>query len=412
MEIRHCFCRAKGKRMAAELVLFALAGCFLGIFTGIAPGIHVNTIALLALSFPFLGSENLVVLIASMSIVHCFVDFVPSILLGAPDSESFLSALPGHRLLMQGKGLVAVKLAIAGGLLAGIASIAIGPLFILFVLKSAGTISAIVPFALIAILFAMVLEEKGKKKAWAITVIALSGMLGLLALKSNISVQEPLFCLASGFFGASTLVDSIMKKSALPRQKKTGFSIKKARIAKNSALAIAAAAIVSLLPSIGSNQAAFIVRKATGKIRASDYLIMLGGINTTAMVFSFFVLFAWGKTRTGSAAAISQLGNFGMQQLLLTVAASAFALGFGAIAADLIASKALKAMQSLNYGKIGLVVLAFMAALVFLFSNAIGIAFFATAAATGIASINAGIKRTNSMAFLMMPTIAYYFLLA
>lgn len=394
--------------MAIELLLFALAGCCLGIFTGIAPGIHVNTIALLALGFPFFGSQNLIVLIACMSIVHAISDFVPSILLGAPDSENFLSVLPGHRMLLQGKGIIAVKLTIAGGLFGGIAAIAVGPLFILFVEKSAGFISMAVPFALVGILFAMVLEEKGRKKAWALAVIALSGLLGLLALKSNIAVQEPLFCLATGFFGASTLIESVMKKTGMPLQKKAGFFIQKARIAKNSLLALVAAAIVSLLPSIGSNQAAFIVRKMSGRIKASDYLVMLGGISTAGMIFSFFVLFAWGKTRTGSAVAISKLGSFGLNELLLAAAACAFALGFGAIASDLIATKAFKAMQALNYRKMNLAVLALLAGLVFAFSNAIGLAFFATAAAIGIVSLNAGIKRTNSMAFLMMPTIAYY----
>jgi len=197
--------------MELELLGFALAGCFLGIVIGLFPGLHANSIALLALALPGQKGLPLIIFIACMATVHTFVDFVPSILLGAPNEDTFLAVLPGHKLLLKGEGLTAVRLTVAGGLFAGLASLAAGPFLVLLAEKSQGFLSSLIPFALFAILAAMAFDERGWKKVLALTVILLSGLLGLLALKSNLPLQQPLFCLATGFFGASTLVDSIAR---------------------------------------------------------------------------------------------------------------------------------------------------------------------------------------------------------
>ncbi len=52
--------------------------------------------------------------IFAASTVHSFVDFVPSVFIGAPDPDEALSVLPGHRLLMEGRGMAAVRAAAVG----------------------------------------------------------------------------------------------------------------------------------------------------------------------------------------------------------------------------------------------------------------------------------------------------------
>jgi putative membrane protein len=398
--------------MSLELLLFTAAGCFLGILTGMVPGLHVNTIALIALGIPGLESKPLMVLIAGMSVVHTFVDFIPSILLGAPDEDNFLAVLPGHAMLLQGKGIEAIRLTVAGGIFAGIAAIIASPIFLMVVEKGRETITASIPFALGAILAAMVLEERGKKALLALAVVALSGALGFIALGGSLPLHEPLFCLAAGFFGASALADSIMKKAAVGMQEDHGFAVEKGVLAKNTALALAGACLVSLFPGIGASQAAFIARKAIGKISAKSYLVLLGGVNTATMILSFFVLFSWGKARTGSAAAIAQLGPFGLGELLTVVAACLFGIGFGAMATNAIAGSAMRLVRKIDYRKANIAVLALVTALVFAFSGWLGLAFYAVAAAIGLVSINAGIKRSNAMAFLMVPAILRYAALA
>ena len=162
------------------------------------------------------------------------------------------------------------------------------------------------------------------------------------------------------------------------------------------------------MPAIGSNQAAFIIRKFVGKIKTADYLLLLGGVNTATMILSFFVLFAWGKTRTGSAAAMKQIMPVGSEELLYVVAASLIALGIAAIATDLIAKKALKKIHLINYKKINSIVLVFLTAMVAIFGGATGIIFYITATAIGLLILSTDTRRTNSMAFLMIPTILFY----
>ena len=392
-----------------ELALFALAGCAFGILTGLFPGLHVNSIALVALSLPGEKGMPLIVFIACMATVHSFVDFVPSVLLGAPSEESFLAVLPGHSLLLKGEGLAAIRLTVAGGLFAGIAALISGLFLALLAIKSQAMLSAIIPFALLAIMAAMAIDERGFKKAAGLAVILLSGVLGLLALKSNLPVQNPLFCLATGFFGASTLVDSIAKGTRLGKQRKSRFSVSGESIFGKGLIALGAAGFVSLMPSVGASQAAFVVRKLVGKIRTRDYLLLLGGINTGTMILSFFVLFSVGKSRTGAAAAISQLGPFGLGELLFVVAACLFALGFAAIATDLLASWMMGVVHLIDYRKVNLVVLCLVSCMVLWFSGPLGFCFYGIAALIGLASLGFGVKRSNSMAFLMVPTMLYYF---
>ncbi|MEM4248135.1 MAG: tripartite tricarboxylate transporter permease, partial [Candidatus Nanoarchaeia archaeon] len=107
--------------MILELLLALLLGVCAGSITGLTPGIHTNTVAALVLAgLPFLSAHfsftALGVFLVTMVIVHSFLDFIPSIFLGAPDEgETALSVLPGHKLLLEGQGYKALKLTVVGG---------------------------------------------------------------------------------------------------------------------------------------------------------------------------------------------------------------------------------------------------------------------------------------------------------
>jgi putative membrane protein len=94
-----------------ETILFAALGILLGLPLGLLPGMHINNILplILSLSFLFTSQYNLTVLIISIAVTQTFVSFIPSIFLGAPDENTALSVLPGHRLLFEGRGYEAIK---------------------------------------------------------------------------------------------------------------------------------------------------------------------------------------------------------------------------------------------------------------------------------------------------------------
>lgn len=99
------------------IMVFALLGTFFGCLTGLIPGMHVNTIALILLSLTpmlqFLPAIIVCVIIISTCIAHSFVNLIPGTFLGAPD-ENALSVLPAHKMLLEGRGYQAVFLSAVG----------------------------------------------------------------------------------------------------------------------------------------------------------------------------------------------------------------------------------------------------------------------------------------------------------
>jgi TctA family transporter len=162
----------------------SLLGAGLGSLTGLAPGLHVNTLALILVSsspalLPVLeeasallgaGRESapllLVAMIVSAAVAHSFLDLLPSIFLGAPEEGTALSMMPGHRMLLEGKGLEAAKCSAYGGLVGAAAAVAacmplsmvLGPPLNLF-----PVLDAITPAVIVFALVTLVLSERGRR---------------------------------------------------------------------------------------------------------------------------------------------------------------------------------------------------------------------------------------------------------
>src|SRR3989338_6918017 len=73
---------------------------------------------------------SLALFIVAMSITHTFLDAIPSIFLGAPDPGMELSVLPGHKLLLEGRGYEAVFLTVIGSFFAVVVCIVLTPIMI------------------------------------------------------------------------------------------------------------------------------------------------------------------------------------------------------------------------------------------------------------------------------------------
>src|SRR3972149_4948805 len=102
------------------LVISILLGFILGIISGLIPGIHVNNFSLILVAMSPLFMElgfapfYIAVIILSNSVTQTFLDIIPSIFLGAPEADTALAVLPGHQLLMEGRGAEAVRLSAIG----------------------------------------------------------------------------------------------------------------------------------------------------------------------------------------------------------------------------------------------------------------------------------------------------------
>ena len=164
------------------LLYFTLFGMGLGALSGLAPGIHVNTLAvLLIISVPSLapyldgicssvGSSLspallLACTILAAAICHSFLDYIPSLIMGVPDETECLSVLPSHRLLLEGKGMNALQAAAQGslvGALAGLIVLLPLPLFHVQISGVLDDVTPVIPWMLLLVPFLLFWAESGK----------------------------------------------------------------------------------------------------------------------------------------------------------------------------------------------------------------------------------------------------------
>ena len=163
--------------MFIELIIAITAGTFAGIITGLIPGIHINLVSLILVSVSgyFLSFTNGLVLgvfIIAMSVTHTFLDPIPSVFLGAPDSATALAVLPGHRMLLEGRGYDAVKLTVIGSLLCLLLVTFVIPFLIPAVPAIYTFINPWIGWILSGVVFYMILSEQGRiKKLFGLFVI-------------------------------------------------------------------------------------------------------------------------------------------------------------------------------------------------------------------------------------------------
>lgn len=395
--------------MLIELFLALMVGSLAGIFTGLVPGIHINLVGAIIVSLSVsalsgIPAVYLVVFIASMSIMHVFVDFIPSIFLGAPEDGTELSVLPGHDMLKKGLGFQAVKIATLGCLFGAlIFIISILPLSLITKPIYQFLISFnIIPFLLIGISLSLILVEK--KKLYGLAAFALTGALGLSVL--NMNLAEPLLPLLSGLFGSSTLLLSIKDKTKIMKQNpEVPVKIKKFKPLLASALT---SPLSILIPAISSGQIA-VIGNQFAKLDKQGFLFMLGTINFLTMAFSFLGLFLISKTRTGSSAAVQSL--LGNPELKIFILISITILTAGLIAffiSGFLAKKFIMILEKVSYTKLCVATLIVIAVITLLVSGPFGFLILIVSTLTGIYCISLGVSRINMMGCLLLPTIAIY----
>jgi putative membrane protein len=375
-------------------------------FTGLIPGIHINLIGVLIISlsltlFPTIDPIYLIIFIVSMSITHTFIDFIPSIFLGCPDTDTELSILPGHKLLKKGEGYSAILLSAYGSMAAIMIIIIITYPSIILIQIIFDKIKILVPYILIILSILLITLEKNKLSA--VVVFLTSGFLGLLVLNSQIN--QPLLPLLTGLFGASNLILSIKNKTTIPKQiiKKPKIKITKPLIGS-----ILASPLCSFLPGLGSGQAA-IIGHTIAKTDNKGFLVLIGATNTLVMGFSFISLYTISKTRTGAAVAIKELIGIPNTNTLILIL---IAILISGIISYLLTIKIAKYFSlnitKFSYSTISTITLMLLTIIVLLISNISGIIVLILSTLTGIYSINSKVRRTNMMGCLLIPTIIFY----
>ena len=307
-------------------MVMTMAGAGMGLFSGLAPGIHVNTLAAMLLTaHPAMvsavsghldadgASMAVCCCIMSASVVHSFVDFVPSVFIGAPDGEDAVSVLPGHRLLRQGRGMVAVRAAAIGSLVGASAAVLMSvPLQWLLLNGLGDGLERLTPLVLLAAAGAILASERRRGNVlWGAAAFAVSGMLGLACMTLEIpmdgvlgegSVMLPML---TGLFGIPVLLES-SSSSRMPEQRD--------RIADPVGMVpglkgVLMGTVAGWFPGITSTVGASMSATVFPEDRPERFISTVASIGTVTAVLSLVTLSVSGNGRSGTALAIGEIAG-------------------------------------------------------------------------------------------------------
>uniref|UniRef100_UPI00261B5549 tripartite tricarboxylate transporter permease n=1 Tax=Thermococcus sp. TaxID=35749 RepID=UPI00261B5549 len=267
-----------------------LLGLLLGTLTGITPGIHVNTLVSMLRNFG-LGS----VVLFAMGLTHTFLDALPSTFLGVPDEGTALGILPSHRLVIAGRGMEVVRIAILSSFLAVLFFLPLIPMYLLLAPYYRPEIGKI---AVVFLIFLLVFTERGAKRLGTFFIILLSGSLGLLILSLNL--KEPFYALFTGLFGVPVIVSSLFSDVSGVEPGDSELRIRHSRLILFSFLGTLFGMLASLLPAFTASQAALL-----GSFISKDersFLTVVYSVNTSNFLFAFLNFLETGRMRNGIVA--------------------------------------------------------------------------------------------------------------
>lgn len=419
-----------------SILICAALGTMVGWTTGLIPGLHVNTVALLLLSLAGVASSLLTgiagvtggmvplllaVIVAATSIAHTFVNIIPSTFLGAPEEDTALVMLPAHSLLRQGRGYRAVALSAAGS--AG--AVAVGLACILpfrLLLGSPGNLygllTDVMPWVLLAVAVVLIGTEKdGRHVAAALVLFLLAGVFGMAVFELHPvpPLDLPgslLFPALSGLFAIPTLLHS-MEAAPVPEQHVEREDVSPG--ITDVGTGATAGAAVSVLPGVTAAVATVLALVARGRRQAESIIVTLSAVNTANAFFVLAALFVIGQARSGSATVIQELlpieswtGSLppsALPVLLIAVVVAGVASFFFTRTAGRAAARHI---STLPYRRVAQATIVGIGVMVVLFTGFIGLACLVAGSLFGLLCLEWRVRRSVLMGFLILPILLYY----
>ncbi len=399
-----------------EILIAIVIGVNAGIITGLIPGIHVNLVGVLILSVSsfflvYVSPLVLACFIIALAITHSFLDSIPGVFLGAPDSSQSLNVLPGHRLLLQGLGHNAVVYTVIGSLGSLLLGLALFPLFVFFMRFVHPFLSSYIGYLLVLIMLFMILKEKSLRKIlYSFLMFLTAGILGIVVLDLP-GIDQPLFPLLSGLFGISILLTSLFDKAEVPVQKSAPLSLSE----RNTFRAVSASTFMGLvagfLPGFGSGQAAVVASQFVGKIGDEGFLCLVGGINTANMLVSIGTAYALDKARNGAIVVVKDLiGSVSFSDLFLFLFLALIVGGIASVLALFFSRRFAVLISKFDYAKIIVSIMLFVTILTFIFDGLAGLLILFVSSAVGLLASQLGVGKNFLMGCLIVPVIFFFIL--
>jgi putative membrane protein len=356
--------------------------------------------------------------IVSASVVHSFVSYVPSVFTGVPDQDNVMSMLPGHRLLLDGKGMAAVRASAIGSVIGAMSAVAAAiPLQYLMMNGLGEYLGSITSAVLIIAVIAVVLSERTPRDwGYASLLIAISGIMGCICMFMPVPFHglvfdgDLLLPLLTGLFGVPVLITA-PRNNEIPVQTDN----EQYPVTISSGLkGVLTGSIVGWFPGITATAGAAFTRMFVKEDRPERFIALVSSIGTAAAVFALITLSVSGKGRTGTMIVVREILNGSMigvanwifVLMLLSVAAASV---IGYIATIRSGMWMAGFISKVNVRKMNMAILAVIAVLVLLTTGAWGMAILAISAIIGMIPLSAGTSRVHLSGCLLIPVILMQF---
>lgn len=417
--------------MEHEIIFFIIAasliGAVAGTFTGLVPGIHVNTLAsIMLILYPtmeeFLSAFTNPVwipviissCIVSASVVHSFADFVPSVFLGAPGPDDVMSMLPGHRLLMEGNGMYAVRAAAIGSIVGACASLILAiPVQYLMLNGLADKLDDMTLFVLLFTLSVIIINESSiQHKIWAVVLILISGTLGVICMHAGLPSSgilgegTLLFPLLTGLFGLPALLISI-NNSNIPNQTD---SITHPVGPISGIKGVIIGCLAGWYPGVTATAGASLASAIIPERNPGKFISLVASIGTVTTVFSIVTLSVSGNARSGTVLVIKDiigdgLEGFCTESFLLLLLSVAIATGAGYIITIMAGRIMANAVNRFDFVKLNKVIICFIIILIFILTGPFGIVIMIVSTIVGTIPVVIGMDRVPLIGCLIVPVL-------
>ncbi|ELY85552.1 tripartite tricarboxylate transporter permease [Natrialba taiwanensis] len=397
--------------LTLQLLAWTVAGAGLGSLSGLVPGLHANNFALLlagvAVSVPgpplFIGCAML-----AAGVVHTFLNVVPAMALGVPDAEMAVTALPGHRMVRDGRGYEAIRLSALGSVLAVLVAVPLAIPVTRVMTAVYPTIRANLSLVLAMVVVALIASEfTWRARLAGLLSFSLAAGLGLLTL--DLSPDAPLEAggtlapLFAGLFGAPVLIDALVG-SGIPPQHDGEIAMSRRLVGATALAGALAGAIVGYIPGISAAIAAVAVLVfVPGNAGDRGYIVATSGVDTANTIFALFALVAIGQPRTGVMVAFENVNAPLELPILLVAVVLAGLIGF--VLVIVVGETYLELAGRVAYWKISTAVLGLLLALSYLFTGPLGIAIFVVATVVGLVPVRLRARRVHLMGVLIGPLV-------
>ncbi len=405
----------------------SLAGCALGTFTGLVPGIHVNTLAALMLTaYPVLGSivpygEDVTAMavcccIMAASVVHSFVDFIPSVFIGAPDAEDAVSIMPGHRLLLEGRGMEAVRAAAIGSLIGCSAAIVLSvPLQWVFLQGMGGYLEVMTPLVLMAAMATVILGEHGMRDIPIRAVIFLiSGALGLGCMTLVIPMDgmfgegNIMMPLLTGLFGIPVMLESASGAKVPVQRDMVKDPVGMLPGLKGVLMGTVAGWFPGITSTVGASMSAIVFRED----RPAGFISTVASIGTVTSVLSLMTLSVSGNGRSGTAIVIGEIigpsiGGFASGPFMVLLLATAVASAVGYIVTISCGRAFTKIVHRMEPDGLGRIVLVLLVILTLVLTGPTGLFILFCSTVIGMLPGMFGTGRTVLCGCLILPVLLF-----